>query len=352
MGKTAETSTREALAEAMPHASGALRPAGPRADAPEISVVVPMLDEAGNVEAVFGRIRDCMPGERGFETIFVDDGSTDGTLDAIKRLAAIDGRVKFVSLSRNFGHQIAIKAGIDHACGACVITLDGDLQHPPELIPRMIEKWREGYQVVYTKRRDHMSAGWFKTLSSRLYYYLLNRISDFRVEPGTADFRLIDRRVADLLGEWREQNLFWRGIIPWLGFRTHCLEYEPEVRHSGASKYTLRAMARLSAAGVLATSLRPLRFSITLGLTFAGLAVLYGIYAIVARFGFAHIVPGWASIIGSIMLVGGVQLIMLGIIGHYLGQVLVQSRGRPIYIVREQDLGQYEARETQEAVGG
>ena len=134
--------------------------------------------------------------------------------------------------------------------------------------------------------------------------------------------------------------MFWRGIIPWFGFRSHCLDYEPEARHSGASKYNLRAMARLSAAGVFATSLRPLRFSITLGLAFAGLALLYAIYAIVARFGFAHVVPGWTSIIGSIMLVGGIQLIMLGIIGHYLGQVLVQSRGRPVYIVREADLGQ------------
>lgn len=345
MVKTSETSTREALAEAMPHASGALRPARPRVAVPEISVVVPMLDEAGNVEALFGRLRDCMPAGRGFETIFVDDGSTDGTLDAIKRLAATDGRVKFLSLSRNFGHQVAIKAGIDHARGACVITLDGDLQHPPELIPRMIEKWREGYEVVYTRRRDHLSAGWFKTLSSRLFYLLLNRISDVRVEPGTADFRLIDRRVADLLGKWREQSLFWRGIIPWFGFRSHCLDYEPEARHSGASKYNLRAMARLSVAGVFATSLRPLRFSITLGLAFAGLALLYAIYAIVARFGFAHVVPGWTSIIGSIMLVGGIQLIMLGIIGHYLGQVLVQSRGRPVYIVREADLGQDEAHE-------
>jgi dolichol-phosphate mannosyltransferase len=305
---------------------------------PLVSIVVPTHDEAPNVEPLFERLKAALAPRHRFEVIFVDDGSTDDTLARVKTLARTDGRVKFVALSRNFGHQVALKAGVDHAGGDCVVMMDGDLQHPPELVPEMIEHWRQGCEVVQTRRRDRIRDGAFKTLTSRWFYRLLNRISEVPVQPGTSDFRLIDRRVVDVLRGWREQTLFWRGVVPWMGFRTQFMDYRPAERHAGRSKYSIRAMARLSFAAVVATSIKPLRLSILVGGTMALAAFAYGAYGILAHFALERTVPGWASIVTSVMFVGGVQLIMLGILGHYIGQLVVQSRGRPTYIVREAEV--------------
>jgi dolichol-phosphate mannosyltransferase len=303
--------------------------------APLVSIVVPARDEAPNVAPLFDRLKAALGPEQRFELIFVDDGSDDDTLDRVKALAAIDPRVRFVSLSRNFGHQVALKAGVDHAAGDCVVMMDADLQHPPELVPDMIARWRNGCEVVQTRRRDRMQDGWFKTLTSRLFYRLLNHIAEVPVPEGAADFRLVDRRVVEVLKGWREHTLFWRGVVSWMGFRTEFIDYRPHERHAGRSKYTLRAMATLSFAAVVATSIKPLRLSVAIGGAFALAALAYGLYAIIARLALDTAVPGWASIVTSVMFVGGVQLVMLGILGHYIGQLVVQSRGRPTYIVRE-----------------
>ncbi len=303
-----------------------------------VTVVIPVFNEAPNILPLCQRIRRSFGPNSRFEIFFVDDGSTDQTLEHIKSAAAEDDRVRYVSFSRNFGHQAALKAGLDFAKSDCVITLDGDLQHPPELIPDMLAKWREGHDVVYTKRIDDHSTGLFKKYSSLLYYSLINRFSDFRIEPGTADFRLLDRKVVELLKNWNEHGLFWRGVVPWLGFKRHCLEYRPEKRVAGDSKYTLKRMARFSVYGIIATSLKPLRFSIFIGLLFATIAGVYATYAVGLKIFYAEVVPGWTSIITSIMLIGGIQLIMLGIIGLYIGQILVEVRGRPIYIVKEDNV--------------
>jgi dolichol-phosphate mannosyltransferase len=306
---------------------------------PLISIVVPAHDEGPNVGPLVERLTAALAPNHRFEVIFVDDGSTDDTLARVKALAEVDPRVKFVSLSRNFGHQVALKAGVDHAEGDCVVMMDADLQHPPELVPEMIERWRSGCEVVQTRRHDRMLDGWFKTVTSRLFYRLINHIAEVPVPTGAADFRLVDRRVVEVLKGWREQTLFWRGVVSWMGFRTEFIDYRPHERHAGRSKYTLRTMAALSFTAVVATSIKPLRMSIAVGGVFALASVAYGIYAIVARFAFESAVPGWASIVTSVMFVGGVQLIMLGILGHYIGQLVVQSRGRPTYIVRESLLG-------------
>lgn len=304
----------------------------------KVTIVVPVFNEAPNILPLSERIGRALDQRQRYEVLFVDDGSSDETLKHIKSVAAENDRVRYVSLSRNFGHQAALKAGLDFADGDCVIMLDGDLQHPPELIPEMLAKWREGHDIVYTKRLDDRSAGLFKRYTSALYYRFINRFSDFRIEPGTADFRLLDRKVAELLKSWNEHGLFWRGVVPWLGFKRHCLEYIPEKRKAGESKYTFKRMARFSVYGIIATSLKPLRFSIFIGLLFAAMAAIYAAYAIGVRIVYSEVVPGWASIITSIMLIGGIQLIMLGIIGLYIGQILVEVRGRPIYIVKEDNL--------------
>lgn len=303
-----------------------------------LSIVIPTFNEEGNIEILYSRLIETLtPLELNeFEFIFVDDGSQDRSLEIVKKLSIDDSRVKYISFSRNFGHQPALKAGLDHAQFAGVVSLDADLQHPVELIPEMIEKWKNGAEVVYTKRKD-VSLPWFKRITSKLFYRIINTLSQIKLEDGVADFRLLDQRVVHALRAYKESNLFIRGLIPALGFKQESIDYTPHKRFAGETKYSFSKMIRFALTGITSLSAKPLYFSIYFGVFFAMLAFIYGLYAIYI-FAFGHeAIPGWTSIIASILLIGGIQLIMIGIIGIYLGKVFAQSKGRPNYIIAEKN---------------
>ena len=303
-----------------------------------LSIVIPTFNEEGNIEILYSKLIETLtPLEIDeFEFVFVDDGSQDRSLELIKKLSTDDSRVKYISFSRNFGHQPALKAGLDHAKFAGVISLDADLQHPVELIPEMIEKWKNGAEVVYTKRKD-VSLPWFKRTTSKLFYRIINTLSQIKLEDGVADFRLLDQKVIHALRAYKESNLFIRGLIPALGFKQESIDYTPHKRFAGETKYSFSKMIRFALTGITSLSAKPLYFSIYFGVFFAMLAFNYGLYAIYI-FAFGHeAIPGWTSIIASILLIGGIQLIMIGIIGIYLGKVFAQSKGRPNYIIAEKN---------------
>jgi dolichol-phosphate mannosyltransferase len=241
-----------------------------------------------------------------------------------------------VSLSRNFGHQQALKAGLDRASGECVIMMDADLQHPPALLRQLIGRWREGFDIVYTVRQANLELPLFKRISSRLFYKLINCLTEHPIEEGAADFRLVDRRVASIISSMNDPFLFLRGLIPWLGFKQSSIAYNPDARFSGTTKYSLIKMARLALHGVTSFSVRPLRMATLFGAVISLISFAYLIYALLAFFVYHISLPGWSSIVSSILLLGGIQLIMLGIIGEYLGMLYVQSKQRPTYIVREE----------------
>ena len=244
----------------------------------------------------------------------------------------------FISFSRNFGHQNALKAGFDLAGGDCAICLDSDLQHPPPLIPELLEKWEEGYESVITKRIDHDSISLFKKTTSKLFYRLTNRLSDVKLEDGVADFRLLDRKVLDALKNFSENQIFLRAVIQWLGFRQTTVEYQAAERVAGESKYTIKKMFSFALSGITAFSIKPLRFSIYLGSIIATLAFLYGAYALGIHIFTDRAIQGWTSILMSVLFIGGLNLLMLGIIGEYLGKMFIENKKRPNYIISETDL--------------
>lgn len=303
-----------------------------------VSIVVPSFNEEGNVETLALRLTvifKTLPYQ--YEIIFIDDGSSDHTLDRLKSLASLGDEFFYLELSRNFGHQNALKAGYDHASGDCVICMDSDLQHPPELIPQFLEKWEEGYDVVYTTREYADEAAFFKRKTSDVYYRILNSLSDTKLEKGTADFRLIDRKVVNVLTQLPENGLFMRGLIRWLGFRQFAINYVCDPRFSGKSKYTFKRMVQFAIEGVTAFSVRPLNIAIGIGLFFSLAAVLYIPYILISYFS-GHVVSGWASLLATIAFFGGMQLMVLGIIGLYLGKLFMQAKQRPNYIVRSSNL--------------
>ncbi len=246
-----------------------------------ISVVIPAYNEAGNIKVIADKIAEQLGKMDSYEIIFVDDGSTDSTLNEIKKIAKNDNSLKYISFSRNFGHQRALKAGLDHASGDCVISMDADLQHPPGLITELINKWREGYDVVYTVRKDVYGVGFFKKTTSKIFYKLMTRISDVDIPLGSADFRLLDKKVVNELRKFKENGLFIRGIVSWLGYNQTGIDYNPQSRHSGSTKYTFRKMISFAIQGITSFSIIPLRISVILGFVISLCAFVYTIYAIV-----------------------------------------------------------------------
>jgi len=306
----------------------------------QISIVIPTCNEEGNIFPMYERLVAAMNSIHvsEFEFIFVDDGSSDQSLFNIRDLRTADKRVKFIQLSRNFGHQNALKAGLDHAQGAAVISMDADLQHPPELIPALFEKWQAGFEVVYTIRKDNQKVSCFKQGTSKGFYRLTNKLTEIPMEEGTADFRLLDRKVVEALKKYTESHLFLRGIIPTLGFKQIGISYTPHARVSGQTKYSFTKMLRFALTGITSSSAKPLYFSIYTGLFFAMLAFLYGMYAIYIAAFTNEAITGWTSIIASILFIGGIQLIMIGILGIYLGKLFIQSKNRPLYLITEKEL--------------
>ncbi len=304
-----------------------------------ISFVIPAKNEEGNLKPLTDQLLGIINDNNfRYEIIFVDDGSTDNTLQVIKELQSKNDRIHFISLSRNFGHQNALKSGIDHSTGDCVISMDADLQHPVSLIVEMIALWQKGNDIVYTVRKDPKTLSLFKRLSSRFFYRLINLFSEISLEPGAADFRLIDRSVADVIRDNHEYNLFIRGYISWLGFRTARLIYSADKRLTGDSKYSVRKMMLFAADGLTSFSIRPLRIAIYVGGIISLLAFLYAVYA-VCMFAFTDkVMTGWTSLLASVLFLGGLQLLFMGFLGEYIGRIFMQTKNRPSYVIRESDL--------------
>jgi len=301
---------------------------------PEISIVLPAHNEAANIAPIAAAIAQAMALVGNYEIIFVDDGSSDGTLHAIRAAARV-ASIRYVAFTRNFGHQAALRAGLRHARGRAVIVMDADFEHPPELIPQLIAAWRSGVKIVATQRADDAAVSSAKRLSSRLYYRMLDAIGDVRIEPGSADYMLLDRAVVDVVNAVEDQDIFLRGLVRWLGFPLVTIPYTRGERQSGDSKFSLRRMVELALTGIAAHSVRPLRFAIWLALGFALLSVLFIVYAIVSFLFVQHTVAGWSSLVAVIAILGAAQLLVLGIIGEYVGRILRETRKRPSYIVAE-----------------
>jgi len=300
------------------------------------SVIIPCYNEESNIKPLYSNLLKFIQ-QFNYELIFIDDGSTDDTLHKIKTLATSDNRIKYISLSRNFGHQNALKAGYDHAMGDCVICLDADLQHPPELITEMISLWHKGYKIVSTKRKEHQSTGFFKKVSSTIFYKTINALSEVKIEKGSADFRLLDKKVIDELKNLNEKFLFYRGLIPWLGFSQVQLEYFAAPRFSGKTKYSFSKMLHFASDGITSFSVKPLKISIYLGFIIAAIAFIYILYALYVAIFTHNAVPGWTSTIISVLFIGGIQLVMIGILGNYLGKLFIENKKRPNYIIKERN---------------
>lgn len=305
----------------------------------KISIVVPAFNEEGNIAPLISSIREVMNPYQEWEFILIDDGSNDATLKMIKNHHQEDERIHYISFSRNFGHQNALRCGLFYATGDCIISLDADMQHPPHLIPEMIEKWQEGFDIVYTQRQEGKT-GFSKKITSSLFYRLMNWLSDVKIEKGTADFRLIDRTVADVLKSVKEPDLFIRGFIAWMGFKQYKISYNPENRLSGHTKYSFRKMFSFALHGITSFSIRPLRFSIIMGTVCSVLAFSYILYAMYINLFTDQAVPGWASTVVTGLFMGGIQLLFMGVIGEYLGKLFIQSKQRPNYIIRESSLSE------------
>lgn len=303
-----------------------------------ISIVVPAYNEESNLAVLLAHVREIMDGAaigEDWEVVVVDDGSRDGTWPAIEALNTQDSRVRGIRLSRNFGHQSALMAGLAAARGQAVISMDADLQHPPEVLPALVRKWREGYQIVHAVRRDPPKLSWFKRTTSRLYYKMFTFLSGVEIEAGAADFRLIDRQVLDEILQFEEEGLFLRGIVRWVGYATASVPFDCAERFSGSTKYSLRKMLKLGWDGVSAFSLVPLRIGIALGLASSTLAFLSVGLAIVGKWLDDSAIPGWASSVAISSFLFGVLFVFLAVLAEYVGRIAVEVRRRPRFLVRE-----------------
>ena len=306
----------------------------------KIDIVVPCYNESENIRPLYEAIKEVFAKELpdyDFNLLLVNDGSHDSSLLVLQQLAKEDNRVKYLSFSRNFGHQLAVKAGLDHAFAPAVISMDADLQHPPALIPTLIRKWEEGAQVVATLRTYPEEISKKKRKSSQQFYKLLNLLSDIEIKEGSADFRLLDQAVVEVIRHMRENEPFLRGMVPWVGFTQVYVPYTAQARYAGETKYTIKKMFQLALSGVTSFSVKPLYFAVFLGFFFSLLSVLY-VHYVIYYFLNGSVISGWASLIMTIVFFGGLQLIILGIIGVYIGKIFTQTKERPAYIIQEKHL--------------
>ncbi len=300
------------------------------------SAVIPVFDEEENLQSLYQRLSKVLKALfENYEIIFVDDGSSDNSLKVIKKLREADGRIKVISFSRNFGHQIAITAGIDYTSGGVVLVMDADLQDSPEVIPQLVQKWKEGYDTVYAIRESRKDSV-FKKAIAFVFYRLLQRMSDIDIPVDAGDFRLMSRRVVDILKAMRERNRFVRGLVRWAGFRQSSIRYARDRRYTGKSKYTLWKLAKLAFDGVTSFSRFPLRVATYLGLLVSLVSFLYTAKIIIDTFLFGRTVPGWTSLMAAILFLGGIQLVVVGIVGGYIGRVYVEVQQRPLYLIKEE----------------
>ncbi|TAN03679.1 MAG: glycosyltransferase [Rhodanobacteraceae bacterium] len=308
---------------------------------PMISLVIPCFNEEEVIEETHRRLAALAESQPtySFEFLFVDDGSRDRTPQLLRQLVATDRRVRAVFFSRNFGHQLAVTAGIDEARGNAVVLLDADLQDPPEVVAEMLAKWRDGWQVVYGVRAEREGESRFKLLTAHLFYRVLNYLSDTPIPLDTGDFRLMDRAVVEVLRSMPERDRFVRGMVSWVGFRQLALPYRRAARFAGTSKYPLRKMIRFATNGIISFSMRPLKLAMDVGLLCAGLACAGIVWAFAVRLATNSWVPGWTATIIAVLFLGGIQLVCTGILGEYIGRTYMQSKGRPLYIISDRAEG-------------
>jgi len=300
------------------------------------SIVAPIYNELDNLPELYGRVKEVMDSmHKPWELILVDDGSTDSSTEVIRELAKKDEHIRPVIFARNFGHQIAITAGWDYARGDAVVIIDADLQDPPELIHEMVEKWQEGYEVVFAIRAEREGESWFKLWTASLFYRLIYRITDVKIPLDTGDFRLMDRKVVNVLKQMRERHRFPRGMSAWVGFKQVGIEYKRAARVAGETKYPFRKMFRLAINAVTSFSYFPLQVATFFGFISAGIAILAIPVVAYMRITGSQAFFGQASTLIAVLFLGGVQLISLGVLGEYIGRLYDEAKGRPLYIVRE-----------------
>jgi dolichol-phosphate mannosyltransferase len=304
---------------------------------PDISVVVPVFNEREGLPELYRRLGGVMSSLGvSHELILVNDGSSDGSWDVIRSLALADGRVKGISLSRNFGHQLAITAGLHAASGDAVVVMDADLQDPPEVISELYARFREGYDVVYAQRRVREGETLWKRTTASAFYRLMGKMTALEMPVDTGDFRLVSRRVADHLRSLREHNPFVRGLVTWVGYRQTGVLYDRDARYRGETKFSTAKMMRFAFDGITSFSSRPLRFASLTGAFFAILSLALMLALVIYRLsGGPNLVPGWTSLIVSVLLLGGLNLIAIGLLGEYIGRIYDQVKGRPLYLVQE-----------------
>jgi len=303
-----------------------------------LSIIVPVCNERGNLPILLDEINKAIKDlPYTYSVIFVEDSSTDGTLEFIKEKAANNNHIFYISLTKSFGHQNALKAALDRTEADGVIMMDGDLQHPPSLIPELIKKWEEGYDIVYTIRNDHQEIQYLKRKTSNMFYNIINNLSEIELEQGTADFRLLDHKVIRVFRTFTEADIFMRGLIKWMGFKQIGIEYTSAARGAGESKYTVKKMIRFALQGITSFSTKPLYLAIYLGFIFSLLALLYIPYVIYSYY-FGVTITGWSSVVVAIAFFSGLQLMIMGIIGIYIGKLFMQSKHRPHYIIKETNL--------------
>jgi glycosyltransferase involved in cell wall biosynthesis len=305
----------------------------------KVSVVIPMYYEQEVVDVCYKRVKkvlDELKEKYEHEIIFINDGSKDKTLDILQDIAKVDKNVKIISFSRNFGHQAAVTAGLKYVTGDAIIIIDADLQDPPELIPDMIEKWEQGYEVIYGKRKKRNGESAFKLLTAKAFYTTLNKLSDVDIPGDTGDFRLVDKKVVDVINSLPEHNKFLRGLFSWVGFEQYEYEYERKERYAGKTKYPLKKMLKLASDGIIGFSIKPIKVIGGFGITFVIVSIVILLYFILSKiFGWTNMLKGWTSIMFATTFVGGIVLLSLWIIGEYLVRIYDEAKQRPQYIIKK-----------------
>jgi len=305
----------------------------------KISVIIPIFNEESNITGLYTRLKTVIDKiQIPYEFIFINDGSKDNSILLIKQIASIDSGVQYIDFSRNFGHQVAVSAGLDKCTGTKIVIIDADLQDPPELISEMYAVMQQGFEVVYAKRRSRKGESILKKYTARIFYRLLASITSVSIPVDTGDFRIMDRKIVDVLKKMPEQHKFLRGQISWIGFNQTFVEYDRDERQAGVTGYTYKKMFRFALDGITSFSNLPLKFATISGFVVSGFAFVIMLYALYSRFVLKDFVQGWTSLILSIMFIGGIQLIAIGIIGEYISRISTNIRQRPLYVVKETNI--------------
>lgn len=301
-----------------------------------VSIIIPIYNEEETLDKLFKRLEGALETvNEDIEYVCINDGSTDASIEILKHKAKKDRRIKVIDFAKNFGHQIAVTAGLDHCMGDCAVIIDADLQDPPELIPRLIEKWKENYQVVYARRTKRKGEGFLKLYTARLFYRFLKRMTKVNIPLDTGDYRLIDRTVIKTLKNMPERYRFIRGMVSWVGFNQIGVDYERDERYAGITKYPFSKSLSLAFDAIISFSFAPLRVAMFLGFIVSLMSFIYAIYVIYKEIFTDYEARGWPSLMVAILFLGGIQLITLGIIGEYVGRTSIEIKKRPIYIVKE-----------------